>query len=255
MVEYTYDAWGNVLSVTGMYADTLGVNNPIRYRGYYYDFETGFYYLQSRYYDPAIRRFINADGQLNGNSLLGYNLFTYCSNNPIYYVDRTGREAGAELLYEWTTKGWTISYIDGPAPIGEMIYVGGIIVFALYSAIESGVISRPQIIPKFKSIPIPKEKEKSFTIPAQPLDPKFNYWTAEIINNVVTPITPLTYSEARQWVEAGGNLLCRNLGAAIAIVKFYPSARWDPPHDRNPLNGYLPHYHLSSAHTNHIWYY
>ena len=49
VVEYTYDAWGNVLSVTGMYADTLGVNNPIiRYREYYQDFETGFYYLQSR---------------------------------------------------------------------------------------------------------------------------------------------------------------------------------------------------------------
>ena len=54
VVEYTYDAWGNVLSMTGMYADTLGVNNPIRYRGYYYDYETGFYYLQSRYYDPKL---------------------------------------------------------------------------------------------------------------------------------------------------------------------------------------------------------
>ncbi len=105
VVEYTYDAWGNVLSATGLYADTLGVNNPIRYRGYYYDFETGFYYLQSRYYDPAIRRFINADGYVNANGdLLGFNLFAYCGNNPVMGYDPTGEWSwskffnGAKLL-------------------------------------------------------------------------------------------------------------------------------------------------------------
>ena len=105
VVEYTYDAWGNVLSTTGLYADTLGVNNPIRYRGYYYDFETGFYYLQSRYYDPAIRRFINADGYVNANGdLLGFNLFAYCGNNPVMGYDPTGEWSwskffnGAKLL-------------------------------------------------------------------------------------------------------------------------------------------------------------
>ena len=90
VVEYTYDAWGNVLSITGMYADTLGVNNPIRYRGYYQDFETGFYYLQSRYYDPAIRRFINADSVLSQGTILGNNLFAYCLNNPVNLADETG---------------------------------------------------------------------------------------------------------------------------------------------------------------------
>ena len=54
---YAYGAWGNILSQSGSMAST----NPLRYRGYYYDSETGFYYLQSRYYDPATRRFINAD--------------------------------------------------------------------------------------------------------------------------------------------------------------------------------------------------
>lgn len=56
MVEYTYDAWGNILSTTGSMADTLGELNPLRYRGYVYDTETGFYYLQSRYYDPEMGR-------------------------------------------------------------------------------------------------------------------------------------------------------------------------------------------------------
>ena len=89
VATYKYDAWGNVISATGAMASV----NPFRYRGYYYDTETGFYYLQSRYYDPAIGRFINADSISNlgsDGSLDGYNLYVYCSNNPIMYVDPNG---------------------------------------------------------------------------------------------------------------------------------------------------------------------
>ena len=52
LAEYTYDAWGKVIDMAGPMAGTIGERNPIRYRGYYYDQETGYYYLQSRYYDP-----------------------------------------------------------------------------------------------------------------------------------------------------------------------------------------------------------
>ena len=76
---YEYDLWGN----------------PIRYRGYHYDEETGFYHLQSRYYDPVIRRFISADAVasifVNIISPYGKNLFTYCENSPICYEDGTGQ--------------------------------------------------------------------------------------------------------------------------------------------------------------------
>ncbi len=93
LVEYAYDAWGNVLDISGTYASTLGQNNPIRYRGYYYDSETSLYYLNSRYYDPAMRRFINADdidflGADEG--LLSYNLFAYCLNDPVNRTDDSG---------------------------------------------------------------------------------------------------------------------------------------------------------------------
>ena len=82
VVSYLYDAWGAPISITGPMASTLGVQNPIRYRGYYYDTETGLYYLQSRYYDPVVGRFLNADGLLGANGdLMSYNLFAYCSNN------------------------------------------------------------------------------------------------------------------------------------------------------------------------------
>ena len=91
IVSYTYDPWGKVLSVDGSEASTIGQINPIRYRGYYYDTETGFYYLQSRYYDPITRRFLNADGIVGANQdAICYNLFAYCSNNPVNYCDPDG---------------------------------------------------------------------------------------------------------------------------------------------------------------------
>ena len=62
VVEYIYDAWGKLISTTGTLATTLGADNPFRYRGYYYDTETGLYYLTTRYYDPEVCRFISADG-------------------------------------------------------------------------------------------------------------------------------------------------------------------------------------------------
>jgi len=91
-VFYTYDAWGKVLSITGNMADTLGQQNPFRYRGYYYDSETQFYYLNSRYYDPEVGRFINSDNVVAeiGNSALGYNTFIYCFNNPVVIFDSNG---------------------------------------------------------------------------------------------------------------------------------------------------------------------
>ena len=85
--SYEYDAWGNILSSAGSMART----NPLRYRGYYYDVETGFYYLQSRYYDPANRRFINADAYAStGQGFLGTNMFAYCGNSPSQRSDQSG---------------------------------------------------------------------------------------------------------------------------------------------------------------------
>ena len=107
VVEYTYDEWGKVLSITGTLADTVGQINPIRYRGYYYDNETGFYYLQSRYYDAETGRFINADGAIAGvaGEILGYNQFAYCFNNPVNLSDETGNwPEWIKNAAKWTTK-------------------------------------------------------------------------------------------------------------------------------------------------------
>ena len=66
VVEYKYNSWGKILSITGSKAGTSGKINSFRYRGYYYDEETGMYYLKNRYYDPEIRRFISADSYISG---------------------------------------------------------------------------------------------------------------------------------------------------------------------------------------------
>ena len=89
---YYYNAWGNhMVSYTNGGNSTGAQYNPFRYRGYYYDTDLGMYYLQSRYYDARIGRFINADGYVStGQGLTGNNMFAYCGNNPVNRVDPTG---------------------------------------------------------------------------------------------------------------------------------------------------------------------
>ena len=96
VVSYTYDAWGKILTVSGSKATTIGKYNPLRYRGYVYDAETGLYYLGSRYYDPGVGRFINADdvSLLGANgTFASLNLFSYCLNNPVRFEDSEGNLA------------------------------------------------------------------------------------------------------------------------------------------------------------------
>lgn len=92
VASYAYDAWGNILSSSGSKAEI----NPLRYRGYYYDTETGSYYVSSRYYDPEIGRWISPEPNVyngefdEGAGLIGYNVYAYCANNPVNNLDPTG---------------------------------------------------------------------------------------------------------------------------------------------------------------------
>ena len=97
VVEYTYDSFGKIISIDGKLKESLGVKNPYRYRGYRYDNETGLYYIQTRYYNPEVGRFINADSIIGEEGeILKHNIFAYCSNNFVNFCDDNG-ESGVVI--------------------------------------------------------------------------------------------------------------------------------------------------------------
>lgn len=131
--EYEYDAWGNhtvTLDVNG-----IGSINPFRYRGYYFDSETGLYYVKCRYYDPTVGRWISPEPNVDsgafdsGAGLAEYNLYTYCANSPIGLSDPTGEFALTSLLV-----GVIIGVVVG-AVVGGV--AGGVIAYE--AAEESGL--------------------------------------------------------------------------------------------------------------------
>ncbi|MGM9536832.1 MAG: RHS repeat domain-containing protein [Candidatus Onthomonas sp.] len=142
--DYTYDAWGNVLSAMGTLADV----NPLRYRGYVYDRETGLYYLNSRYYDPENRRFVNADSvdvlAIEQGSAVQYNLFAYSLNNPVTLYDSGGQFALSAVLAisAKILVGAGIGAATGAIWGGVVAFVtGGDVVESLKSGAISGAIT------------------------------------------------------------------------------------------------------------------
>jgi len=165
VVSYSYDSWGKLVSIEGSLKETVGQKNPYRYRGYRYDTETGFYYLQSRYYNPEWSRFINAD-EYGGSigELLSHNVFAYCSNNPVNRFDPDGRAwwaigavAGAVVggiagaAYSYYKKGsvnWR--YVAGGAAVGALAGAGlGYAAEAAYAAMTVVANTSSKAITKY----------------------------------------------------------------------------------------------------------
>lgn len=125
--EYSYTAFGSC-TVTNHTEENIGDQNPIRYKGYYYDEETGLYYLKSRYYSPAYRVFLSPDEPeyMDPNDFSGLNLYTYCYNNPVMYFDPSGTLAEIVAMISWLVIGvlsiTILSYIES-----QNHYIGGFI--------------------------------------------------------------------------------------------------------------------------------
>ena len=161
--RYTYDAWGKPLSIT----DGNGVDvsedpnhianlNPLRYRGYYWDQETGLYYCQSRYYDPVTGRWINADGLVStGQGILGNNMFAYCLNNPIGFADPTGATPEEAEAWAKTSEAILMAFKGLFEPYYKMQYV------LTYNALYAHM---PPYVPP-KPAPAPAKPDKVWPAP------------------------------------------------------------------------------------------
>ena len=128
VVNYRYDSWGKLISITGSMADTLGKDNPYRYKGYYYDDETGMYYLKSRYYQPEICRFISADvyiaTELNMN---GSNMYNYCKNNPVMLIDSDGDFAILAVVGAFLAENGAAMFVGAVVNVATTAITAGIL--------------------------------------------------------------------------------------------------------------------------------
>ena len=129
VAQYVYDAWGNHQINTDV--NGIGTLNPIRYRGYYYDTETGLYYLRARYYDPETGRFISQDdvSYLAPTHLSGLNLYAYCNDNPVMGYDPNG-------CFEWKTLfGYAMAFgLAAIAVVGIVASGGALLIPVLVGA-------------------------------------------------------------------------------------------------------------------------
>ena len=162
VVSYAYDPWGKTWDASGTLASTLGTFNPLRYRGYVYDTETGLYYLNSRYYNPTWGRFINADGFVStGQGISGNNMFAYCGNDPVNRYDPDGDAFLAAIAI-----GGAAVWKFGAAVVA---FLGAL--FTINSVAKNPPALPPITIPKFEFKPKieekAKEEEKDTAVPSQ----------------------------------------------------------------------------------------
>lgn len=158
--KYSYDAFGNC-SITNSTNTHLANYNPIRYRGYYFDDETGWYFLNARYYSPEWRRFISPDdtAYLDPETPNGLNLYCYCNNDPINYADPSGHEAvvvsiGMYFLWELTMTIMVLAIVA--AFIASVAYIGKLYEEAKAKE-EPEKIEKPKFEPSIVDIIFSKE--------------------------------------------------------------------------------------------------
>ena len=144
VVSYVYDAWGTPIDKSGTLAETLGTLNPFWYRGYVYDEETGLYYLRSRYYNPNLGRFVNADRVFDANaSVTTYNQYAYCDNCPVIYLDSEGRGLFTSLVIGFVVGALVSGIIEAAK--------GGDVEDIITSAVAGGVSGLISVIPVFRN--------------------------------------------------------------------------------------------------------
>ena len=273
VARYSYDAWG----VCTVILDSVGIANinPFRYRGYYYDEEIELYYLQSRYYDASVGRFIKSDIPemmlLQVEKATGTNLFAYCNNDaisgsdPMGILDATGvaRWLSASSVFAMFAESLYTAFTATMTKIGLYItgiltpkaaaafwwqpwVVVGIVVAAVAIVLAAVSVARSQAISKADAKVRSKVKRNSVT----------QYWSANFKYGYVDIGRGLTYTQAVYEVAAGRNVFTVTKAQARAVALAAGGNATPMFHTKHKnQTGYYDHYHLN-GHTNdaHVWY-
>ena len=267
VAAYTYNAWGRLLSSSGTLADL----NPLRYRGYYYDSETGLYYVSSRYYDPEICRFINADGfASNGQGFVGTNMFAYCLNNPVIYADSTGTISEL-VIYPLLAALTPIVYTAAVAITAVVVVVA--VVCLVYTAADYVNEYSQHNTANIGTTAIPSANtttdnslEKSQDKTREKIkksDPRIHYWVALYTDyggnrGTYIPTQPLQYFQAVAYVKSGGSVFADSrhnaYKLAIAVGQGNPYVKKEIHGAEYDNIGYWDHYHAGGHKGGHIFY-
>ena len=261
VVQYSYDAWGNILTTTGSMANTLGTANPLTYRGYVYDAESELYYLQSRYYNPEVCRFLNSDALMStGQGFLGNNMFVYCLNNSIALNDTDGfwcKEIVRKTIYDGAGGGAAGVLL----PVG--IAAAGVYIF---NAVAYWIVEFGQELASLFSSPLSRtervakaDAEIRRTVEQ---NSKVRYWSATVQRGYVDIGRPLTFNQAVHEVVAGRSVFAVTWfdAKAVAIAaggnSGYNNKSLVPEIDSGKENtpGYYYHYHTYNRAGGHVYF-
>lgn len=267
VVTYEYDAWGNLLSYTGI--SYLAECNSLRYRGYAYDNETGLYYLQSRYYDPKVGRFLNADdtNYLGASgTVLGYNMYAYCENNPINLSDAFGNIAGVDdativlfialcvltvgLFHMVSSSGfqqaWTsfcVAVGNGLSSIGSAINKGG---QAAWNWTKKTIKAATSALVAFQTIA--KAASKVISRVSAARKNVYRFFEIYFVNDAPILGAPLTRDAAVTRLRRGNSVITYYSTDALYVAN--RSGRSKAPCDQKHGGvGFFNHYHLSGRPT------
>jgi len=265
--HYTYDSWGNTISITDRVAggrevtnpNNIGILNQIRYRGYYLDTETGYYYLMSRYYNPELGRFLNADlYTTTGQTVLSTNMFAYCENNPIIYSDPDGYFAGEMVsAYEIIVGivAAVVSALDGTLEaLLAAVLICAIVVATIWLI--------QQTIDFAKNLSTVKAQSKTNAQADAEIRTKIKnrgstrYWVANIVGDHVEIGAELSFEQACVYVDGGGNVFAATIIDALNLAKACSnnlSPTWHSKHGCGA--GYYNHYHTRPKTESHIFYF
>ncbi|MDE5974165.1 MAG: RHS repeat-associated core domain-containing protein, partial [Eubacterium sp.] len=253
VAKYVYDSWGNTISVTDANGKAItskshiGNVNPIRYRGYYFDSETGFYYLQSRYYNPTIGRFLNADIYCDtGTGLLGTNMFAYCENNPINSLDSNGYMA-AEAAGAVATGKIIVDVLLCLTGLMIVYFIVKAVCEALNGSVTIEIPSTAEIADENLRSEVQKGKNEGIY-----------YWKAYRIGGFVVLGDTLTKNEALKRVSKGRDVFTTSGQSAYWLAKEASGGiiPVGPEFDDGKENvfGYYEHYHTIDRNGAHIFF-